>query len=498
MPQLYTNNASAFVANTIAAGDTDTTLNPGDGDRFPAPDGGDANSFSILTIEDITGNFEIVKLTDRIGDILYFERGVEGTTPIAFNPGDRIELRFTAGSLDNFVQVADKQELRGDFIDTDGVRIWHEQDPSTYQFIAIRYYTLDIFGIPVIRIEPAAGITGVRLMAGIVGSDGAERSVQILSSTGSPSPGTDEVTLAVPGQISMSPIGGPAFTGVALYSTFVKDDAATNSYEMVHHPSVATGGLRHIFVTKANLAAAKNVEIRYDGSLAIHSRMVLESEDAVTYPTSLPLKSEYKPRIIAPTTTDTFSHRVYRNGIDTTLPQRAFVQEFQTVAATADPDDVPNEIESGFRRRYINFVDGQVVVFQDPVGGNDLARKSYVDNLVDTSSPPGTDIYGRTILWQGAQSGGTHSLLTGAFSDFNQIQVIGDNGGNASSLKTIDTIWFATGRSTRWTSPFAINNNSLQNGYITWVSDTSFNVSKDNVGTASVTLILGIFPKVIA
>lgn len=45
------------------------------------------------------GNIEILRATDRQGDLITVQRGVEGTQPRAFIAGDAIELRMTAAAI---------------------------------------------------------------------------------------------------------------------------------------------------------------------------------------------------------------------------------------------------------------------------------------------------------------------------------------------------------------------------------------------------------------
>jgi hypothetical protein len=72
--QLFTNNASSVLVEDLLVAATSVNLGPGEGDQFPLPDSGDPTSYAILTLEDVNGNFEIVKLTERTGDLLTIER----------------------------------------------------------------------------------------------------------------------------------------------------------------------------------------------------------------------------------------------------------------------------------------------------------------------------------------------------------------------------------------------------------------------------------------
>lgn len=102
MTQLFTNNASSTLAAGISVGATSLTVFGGEGVKFPAPV---APDFALVTLYQKSGtteiNHEIVKVTARTGDILTIERAQEGTTARAFNSGDAVELRWTAGSADS-------------------------------------------------------------------------------------------------------------------------------------------------------------------------------------------------------------------------------------------------------------------------------------------------------------------------------------------------------------------------------------------------------------
>lgn len=99
--RLYTNNATSLTASLINPVDTQVTLSTGDGALFPNPSPG---FYAICTLEDVSGNIEIVYLTARAGDLCTITRAQEGTTPLTFASGSRFELRITRGSLDQWFQ----------------------------------------------------------------------------------------------------------------------------------------------------------------------------------------------------------------------------------------------------------------------------------------------------------------------------------------------------------------------------------------------------------
>ncbi|MFB9244941.1 WD40 repeat domain-containing protein [Massilia antarctica] len=100
MTQLFTNNAESVLAMGMTAAATTLTVKAGEGVLFPNPLNGD---FFLITLFQRVGaiemNWEIVKCTARAGDVLTVERMVEGSTPRAFNAGDPVSLRLTAGAV---------------------------------------------------------------------------------------------------------------------------------------------------------------------------------------------------------------------------------------------------------------------------------------------------------------------------------------------------------------------------------------------------------------
>jgi hypothetical protein len=107
--QLFENNASSTLASSISDVAATLTVATATGDRFPAVNGADPDEYCLVTLEDTSGNIEIVKCTARTGgaDVLTITRAQEGTTARAFTGGDRVELRITQGTLENFIQRVD-------------------------------------------------------------------------------------------------------------------------------------------------------------------------------------------------------------------------------------------------------------------------------------------------------------------------------------------------------------------------------------------------------
>jgi hypothetical protein len=100
------NNAFSTLASSMTNVTTTLIVQTGHGDRFPvivAPD------LTYITLEDISGNREIVKVTDRpaASDTLTVVRAQEGTTALSWAAGSIVELRITAGLLEEVINEID-------------------------------------------------------------------------------------------------------------------------------------------------------------------------------------------------------------------------------------------------------------------------------------------------------------------------------------------------------------------------------------------------------
>ncbi len=96
------NNAFGTLAAGIASGATSITLTTGHGARFPFLSAGD---YFYATLIDTSNNLEIVKCTAMQNDVLTVTRAQEGTTARAYSAGDRIEIRLTAQTFSDVVDV---------------------------------------------------------------------------------------------------------------------------------------------------------------------------------------------------------------------------------------------------------------------------------------------------------------------------------------------------------------------------------------------------------
>lgn len=99
MGQIIVNNAATYISGAITDVATSVTLL--DATDFPDP-GADYYLVTLVSISEVTGredNWEIVKVTDKVGSVLTIERAQEGTTAQAWPTNTPIEMRITAGSM---------------------------------------------------------------------------------------------------------------------------------------------------------------------------------------------------------------------------------------------------------------------------------------------------------------------------------------------------------------------------------------------------------------
>jgi len=98
---VFKNNAKTTLSGAV--NNSTTTIPVTEGSVFPAVNLSGAGTFFLLTLDDETNN-EIVKVTScsgASGNInLTVIRAQEGTTARAFASGDKAELRFTSGTID--------------------------------------------------------------------------------------------------------------------------------------------------------------------------------------------------------------------------------------------------------------------------------------------------------------------------------------------------------------------------------------------------------------
>ena len=92
----FSNNGKTTLASGITNSATSITVN--DGSVFPSLSGGDT---FFMTLEDTSGNMEIVSVSAVSSNTLTVTRAQEGTTARAFSAGDKAENRLTAAGLNS-------------------------------------------------------------------------------------------------------------------------------------------------------------------------------------------------------------------------------------------------------------------------------------------------------------------------------------------------------------------------------------------------------------
>jgi hypothetical protein len=99
--QLWKNNAISVLSASLGTGDTTVFVQPSHGSRFPVVA---APNFAFLTLEDASGNIEIVKVTAHTSGAssMTVERAQQGTTAHAYIIGDLAEMRITALDFTGF------------------------------------------------------------------------------------------------------------------------------------------------------------------------------------------------------------------------------------------------------------------------------------------------------------------------------------------------------------------------------------------------------------
>lgn len=102
MAYKVSNNAFSTLAGAINSIVTSLTVGTGHGDRFPVITGAD---HTFVTLEDASGNIEIVKVTARASasDVMTIVRAQDGTTARSWAAGDVVECRIIASLLNDAI-----------------------------------------------------------------------------------------------------------------------------------------------------------------------------------------------------------------------------------------------------------------------------------------------------------------------------------------------------------------------------------------------------------
>lgn len=123
---IATNNAYSTLAGGVLIGATSLSVQAGHGDRFPEITGSD---WTFVTLQDASNNIEIVKVTARaaLSDTMTVVRAQEGTSARAWNAGDVVECRPTAGIT---VTTDGEQTLTNKTVKDASFTIQDDADPT--------------------------------------------------------------------------------------------------------------------------------------------------------------------------------------------------------------------------------------------------------------------------------------------------------------------------------------------------------------------------------
>lgn len=136
MGRKFTDNAVTTLASSITNLSTTLSVVAGTGTRYPALVGkgtpGSAKDYSVITLEDASGNIEKIRAEERVSDVLGSAgypliRGYDGTVARSWLAGDLVDLRWEhAGVQDH-----------EDKVQAGGVgRAWGNKDSTT---VALNY-----------------------------------------------------------------------------------------------------------------------------------------------------------------------------------------------------------------------------------------------------------------------------------------------------------------------------------------------------------------------
>ena len=121
MARLYTDNAATVLSSAITS-TGQTSIDVTDGSHFPTVTSPD---YFMLTITqpDTESSWEIVKVTNRVGNTLTVQRAQESTTASTWASGSKVELRLTALAIQSAFNGVQTGETTLDFGAAPGTNI---------------------------------------------------------------------------------------------------------------------------------------------------------------------------------------------------------------------------------------------------------------------------------------------------------------------------------------------------------------------------------------
>jgi hypothetical protein len=138
----FTNNATTTLAANITSSATSLSVVAGTGSLFPALSSPQYFTVTLVKAGVLT-TFEIILVSARSGDTFTtIVRAQEGTTALAWNAGDTVELRPTAAGMASFAQFDDLQTQPGNYaIDTGSA--------NAYAVTLTPALTAHVIGLPI-------------------------------------------------------------------------------------------------------------------------------------------------------------------------------------------------------------------------------------------------------------------------------------------------------------------------------------------------------------
>ena len=113
----FSDNATAALQTTMTVGTNVFSIEAGKGALYPVVDGAVGADHFVVTLEDAAGNREFIKVvhhpngSDTFGSVAYpCVRGHYGSTPRAWQIGDLVDVRWSAG---NAQDLADQVAAQG-------------------------------------------------------------------------------------------------------------------------------------------------------------------------------------------------------------------------------------------------------------------------------------------------------------------------------------------------------------------------------------------------